>query len=109
MEAMKIRINKFSGYCREWTHVVSEECVGAEREEIRMCGVQEDWKRGKDNLRKAVFKFHTAKVGSHHRYLEGGRNMKRCDKLDDSILYALNGGDESWRDHQPCHHCSIPE
>lgn len=25
--------------------MVSEECVGAEREEIRMCGVQEDFEK----------------------------------------------------------------
>ena len=56
--------------------MVSEECVRAEREEIRMGEVKEDFeKREGQAKRKAVFKFHTVKAGSHQRYLE--RTMKK--------------------------------
>ena len=58
--------------------MVSEECVRAEREEIRTGEVKEDFeKREGQAKRKAVFKFHTVKAGSHQRYLEGGRTMKK--------------------------------
>ena len=58
--------------------MVNEECVRAKREEIRMGGVKEDFEKHEGQAkRKAVFKFHTVKAGSHQRYLEGGRTMKR--------------------------------